>query len=130
MIGILGLAALLAALAVGGLVAVRRPAAADRALRRAGLVLTALVAAVLTPSTVEDSGVAAAYLLGVPVAGAAIPLLAELRDSAVTLADAVGAAVVTGWGLLLALGIGMFFLPGGFLLLAAMIARIAARRSG
>jgi hypothetical protein len=129
MVGILGLAALLVALAVGVLVVVRRPAAADRPLRWAGLALTALVAVILTPYTVEDSGAAAAYLLGVPVVGAAIPVLADLRNTAVTLADAIGAAVVTGWGLLLALGIGMLFLPGAFLLFAALLVRVAARRS-
>ncbi|RZU76803.1 hypothetical protein [Micromonospora sp. IBHARD004] len=100
-----------AVLAVGLLLLIRRPAAAKRLVRLAGLVITVLVAAVLTPWTVQDSGPAASYLLGVPVLAATAPVLARRSDRLAGIADIVAAVVICGWGVLLALGIGVAFLP-------------------
>ncbi|HWH01241.1 MAG TPA: hypothetical protein VNV66_18460 [Pilimelia sp.] len=129
MIGTVALAAALAAAAVAVAVAVRRPSGAPRVLRWAALALSVAVAALLTPFTVGDSGAAAGYLLGVPVLGAAIPALSDLAGRPRLVADAAGAAVVSGWGLLLAAGVGAAFLPAGLLLLLALATRAATRAS-
>jgi hypothetical protein len=117
----------LGALAVAVVLVVRRPAEPARRLRWAALILTALVAVVLTPYTVADSGAAASYLLGVPALGAALPVAADLAGRSVTAATAVGAAAIAAWSLLLALGIGLAFLPGALLLVGALA---AGRASG
>jgi hypothetical protein len=64
----------------------------------------------------------------VPVAAATVPVVSDLAGVARTAADAGGAAVMTGWALLLALGIGTAFLPGAFLLIIAVILDLAHRR--
>jgi hypothetical protein len=112
----------LAALALAVAILVRRPALPGRRLRWAALILTALVAVVLAPYTVADSGAAASYLLGVPVLAAALPAAADGAGRYVTAATVVGAATVGIWAFLLALGIGMAFLPGALLLVGALAA--------
>ncbi|RKN20876.1 hypothetical protein D7147_08630 [Micromonospora musae] len=105
------LGALAAVLAVALLLLIRRPAAAQRLARLAALAITVLVAAALTPWTVQDSGPAASFLLGVPVLAATVPVLAERSGRRAEIADLVAAVVIGSWGLLLALGIGVAFLP-------------------
>lgn len=112
----------LGALAIAVVMVVRRPAVPGRRLRWAALILTALVAVVLAPYTVADSGTAASYLLGVPVLGAALPVAADGAGRYVTAATVVGASTVGMWAFLLALGIGMAFLPGALLLIGALAA--------
>ncbi|MEU4678979.1 hypothetical protein [Micromonospora sp. NPDC023737] len=123
------LGALAAVAAVGLLLLIRRPAAAQRLIRLAGLVITVLVAAVLTPWTVQDSGAAAGYLLGVPVLAATVPLLAKRSARSAGIADLIAAAVICGWGLLLALGIGVVFLPVVPLYVVSAIRSLAPRIS-
>ncbi|MBF9130445.1 hypothetical protein I0C86_15975 [Plantactinospora sp. S1510] len=114
------LGALVAVLAVGVLVAIRKPADGQRFVRWSGLGITALVAATLAPFTIEDAGAAASYLLGVPVIAAALPLLAQRLPGRAGFVDLVAGAVIGGWGLLLALGgIGVAFLPPALLFVAA-----------
>ncbi|MGY1917272.1 hypothetical protein [Blastococcus sp. SYSU DS0973] len=79
----------------------------------------------------EDSGAFALVLFGVPLACAALALLAESAGAPV-LAPAVvavlGAASV-GWSLLTGLGLGPgLLLPSLLLLVAAMISRVDRRR--
>ncbi|MGI5153253.1 hypothetical protein ACQEVC_43950 [Plantactinospora sp. CA-294935] len=114
------LGALAAVLAVGVLVLLGRGGDGQRLVRWSGLVITALVAAILAPLTVEDSGAAAFVLLGVPVIAAALPPLAQrLVPRVAGYLDLVAAVVIGGWGLLLALGgLGVAFLPSALLLLA------------
>ncbi|MER7443398.1 hypothetical protein [Micromonospora avicenniae] len=123
------LGALAAVVAVGVLLLIRRPAAASRLVRLTGLVITLLVAAVLTPWTVQDSGAAASYLLGVPVLAATVPMLAGRSARLAGIADLVAAAVICGWGLLLALGIGVAFLPVVPLYVVSAIRSLAPRTS-
>jgi hypothetical protein len=99
---------------------------ARRVLRWAPFALTVAVVAVLTPYTVADSGAAAGYLLGVPLVAAVLPVLADLAGRGVLAAEAVGAAVMTVWGLLLALGIGGYFLPLALLLLVAFCVELTS----
>jgi hypothetical protein len=129
MIGLLALLVLIVAVIVGGVVVGRAPANGSRVLRWAALALTVVTSAVLTPFTIGDSGSAAAYLLGVPVAAAVIPVAADLLGRGTTVADATGAIAMTVWGVLLALGIGMAFLPAAFLLIAVFVRDLTVRRS-
>ncbi|MGI5215953.1 hypothetical protein [Plantactinospora sp. CA-290183] len=119
--------ALLAVLAVGLATAVRRPADVPRVVRLAGLAITAGVALLLAPLTVQDSGAAALYLLGVPVLATLPPLLAHRLGRAAGIVDLLAALVIGGWGLLLALGIGVAFLPGALLYAAAAAGSLAPR---
>jgi hypothetical protein len=100
----------------------------DRVVRWLAVGLTVIAVVVLTPWVVADSGVAAAYLLGVPLAAVAIVAVADLTGRAVGPCDAIGAVVLLVWGFLLALGIGFAFVPSGLLLIGAGISGAAARR--
>ncbi|MEV6373455.1 hypothetical protein [Micromonospora musae] len=122
------LGALAAVLAVGLLLLIRRPAGAQRLARLAGLAITVLVAAALTPWTVQDSGPAASFLLGVPVLAALGPVLAERSERLAEIADVVAAVVIGSWGLLLALGIGVAFLPVVLLYLLSATWSFAPRK--
>ncbi|MFY1616940.1 hypothetical protein [Micromonospora sp. WMMD736] len=106
---------------VGVLVVVRRPVDARRVLRWSALAITVLVAAALTPFTVDDSGPAASYLLGVPVVAATMPVLAQRFGRLGGVVDLVAALVIAAWGLLLGLGIGGAFLPATVLLIAGAV---------
>ncbi|GAB3972790.1 hypothetical protein V1634_06920 [Plantactinospora veratri] len=114
------LGALAAVLAVGVLVMLGRGGDGQRLVRWSGLVITVLVAVILAPLTVEDSGAAASFLLGVPVLAAALPALAQrFFPRFGGYLDLVAAVAVGGWGLLLALGgLGVAFLPSALLFLA------------
>ncbi|MEV4823301.1 hypothetical protein [Micromonospora sp. NPDC049274] len=129
MIGVATIGAVVAVLLVGVVVLVRKPADARSVLRWSALGITVLVAAVLTPYTVDDSGAAAAYLLGVPVVAALLPVLAQRIGRLAVVADLTAALVVAGWGLLLGLGIGGAFLPAVVLLLASAVSTGAPRPS-
>lgn len=128
MFAIVFLIALLASVLVGIVVVARWSTGGRRRLRWLVLGLTVAVAAGLSPHTVADSGAAAWYLLGVPVLAALVPVVADAAGVATGVADAAGAVLMTGWGLLLALGIGTAFLPGGVLLCALAVAALAPGR--
>ena len=130
MIGLATVGAIVGVLLVGVVVLIRRPADTRSVLRWSALAITVLVAAVLTPLTVQDSGAAASYLLGVPVVATALPVLAQRIGRLSVVADLLAALVVTGWGLLLGLGIGGAFLPAAILLIASAVATGAPRRRG
>ncbi|WP_433114475.1 hypothetical protein [Micromonospora sp. CA-246542] len=119
MIGLVTVGAVVGVLLVGVLVVVRKPVDARRVLRWSTLAITVLVAAALTPFTVDDSGPAASYLLGVPVVAASLPVLAQRFGRLAGVVDLVAALVIGGWGLLLGLGIGAAFLPAAVLLIAS-----------
>jgi hypothetical protein len=110
-------------------IGVRRPANATRMARWIAFGLLAAEAAVLAPATVADSGVAASYLLGVPVLAALLAVVADLTGHAVAAADLIAATVVTVWAILLLLGLGVAFLPPAVLLFAAFAADLSKRRS-
>lgn len=129
MIGSVTVGAIAAVLLVGVVVLVRRPPDARRVARWSALAITVLVAAALTPYTVDDSGAAAAYLLGVPVVAALLPVLAQWAGRLTGVADVVAALGITGWGLLLGLGIGVAFLPAVLLLIASAVGAGAPRPS-
>ena len=121
----------LVAVVLGAVVAVRGGSTARRRLRWAVLALTVLIAALLTPYTVADSGAASIYLLGVPIVAAAVPVIADLAGVARTAADACGGILMTAWAVLLALGIGAAFLPGGLVLMILALSGLApATRRG
>ncbi|HEX8628619.1 MAG TPA: hypothetical protein VF755_10665 [Catenuloplanes sp.] len=126
MFAMVALTALLAGCLVGVVVVAGWSTAARRRLRWLVLGSTVAVAAALTPYTVADSGAAAWYLLGVPVIAAVVPVVADAAGVAAGAADAAGAVVLTGWALLLALGVGTAFLPGGVLLCALAVAALAS----
>ncbi|BCL15980.1 hypothetical protein [Micromonospora sagamiensis] len=105
------------------------PQAVGRVLRLLAFAATIGIAAALLPFTVSDSGASASYLLGVPVVAAACPLVADLVGRAVAVTTTIGALVMLAWGLLLGLGIGLWFLLPALLLGAAVVASIPSRRT-
>ncbi|WP_327040133.1 hypothetical protein OG400_19715 [Micromonospora ureilytica] len=129
MIRLATVGAIVGVLLVGLVVLVRKPADTRSVLRWSALAITVLVAAALTPFTVDDSGTAATYLLGVPVVAALLPVLAQRIGRLTLVADLVAALVLTGWGLLLGLGIGGAFLPAVILLIASAAGTWAPRPS-
>ncbi|RZT77938.1 hypothetical protein EV382_1114 [Micromonospora violae] len=129
MIGVATVGAIVGVLLVGLVVLVRRPTDTRPVFRWSALAITVPVAASLTPFTVDDSGTAASYLLGVPVAAALLPVLAQRAGRLTLVADLVAALVLTGWGLLLGLGIGVAFLPAVILLIASAVGTWAPRPS-
>ncbi|MEU4338029.1 hypothetical protein AB0F59_25805 [Micromonospora lupini] len=129
MIGVATIGAVVAVLLVGVVVLVRKPDDVRWVLRCSALAITVLVAAVLTPYTVDDSGSAAGYLLGVPVVAALLPVLAQRIGRLSLVVDLTAALVIAGWGLLLGLGIGGAFLPAVVLLLASAVSTSAPRQS-
>ncbi|MGC4851682.1 hypothetical protein ACLQ3F_31005 [Micromonospora sp. DT15] len=129
MTGLATVGALVGVLLVGLVILIRKPANTRSVLRWSALAITVLVAAVLVPFTVDDSGAAAGYLLGVPVVAALLPVLAQQTGRLTIVADLVAALVLTGWGLLLGLGIGVAFLPAVMLLIASAAGTWAPRPS-
>jgi len=105
------------------------PGVLGRVLRLVALAATAGIAIALLPFTVDDSGAAAGYLLGVPVVVAVVVVVADLTGRAVGVTTAAGALVMLAWGLYLGLGIGPWFLIPAFLLGAAAIATVPSRRA-
>jgi hypothetical protein len=100
-----------------------------RVLSLVALAATAGIAIALLPFTVDDSGAAAGYLLGVPVVVAVVVLVADLTGRAVGVTTAAGALVMLAWGLYLGLGIGLWFVIPALLLGAAAIATVPSRRA-
>lgn len=103
-------------------------------LRWVALALTAVLCAVLAPDAVSDAGWFTAVLFGVPAALAVVPVLAEVLGRGVAPATTVSAVLMLGWGLLLGLGLGVYFvLPAILLGVAAVVSagtgRAAARTS-
>jgi hypothetical protein len=120
--GVATVCALVGVAAVAAVLLVRRPADARRTVRWGGAAIVLATAGLLAPSTVQDSGPAAIYLLGVPVVAALLPLLAPRAGAAARAADLLTGLVIGAWALLLALGIGAAFLPAAFLYLAGAVA--------
>src|SRR5262245_30984523 len=102
----------------------------SRWLRWAALGAAVVAAAVLTPAAARDSGRFAAVLLGVPVVLAALPVGWDLVTGRPQAAiDWLAAILAIGWAVLLALGIGLVFVPAALLQLAAAATLWAGRAS-
>ncbi|MGW5555839.1 hypothetical protein ACWER9_01260 [Micromonospora sp. NPDC003944] len=129
MTGLATVGASVGVLLVGLVILLRKPPDTRSVLRWSALAITVLVAAALIPFTVADSGAAAGYLLGVPVVAASLPVLAQRAGRLTLVADLAAALVLTGWGLLLGLGIGVAFLPAVILLIASAVGTRAPRPS-
>jgi hypothetical protein len=128
MFAVVTLTALLAVLTLAVLTATGRPDQGRSRLRWSALVVTVAVAAALTPYWVTDSGSASLYLLGIPLAAVAVPVAAAAAGAGQRraglgqrVADVAGAVVLTGWALVLALGVGTAFLPGALLLIIVAV---------
>lgn len=105
-----------------------RPSTAGSALRWVALVLAVGIAALLLPAALSDSGAFGYVLVGLPVLAALFPLLAQHVGRLVPLVSAMGAAVMLCWGLLLGLGLGLYFvLPAVMLGLAAAVTPVERR---
>ncbi|SDZ19911.1 hypothetical protein SAMN05444365_10721 [Micromonospora pattaloongensis] len=104
------------------------PQALGRALRLLAFGATLGIAIALVPATTSDSGASAAYLLGVPMAVAVLPLVADLTGRAVGITTALGALVLLAWGLILGLGDGVYFVIPALVLGVAAVASITPRR--
>lgn len=99
-----------------------------RGLHRWALGLAVLLAAALAVTTWQDSGAWALVLLGVPVALSAAAYRGAPTASSSWLTGAAGVLVLV-WAVLLAQGIGLFFLPVAVLLgLAAFTETEVVRR--
>lgn len=101
--------------------------AVGRVLRLLAFAATVGIVVALFPFTVEDSGAAASYLLGVPVVAALCALIADVARRAVGITTTVGALVMLIWGLILGLGIGFWFIPPALLLGMAAVATMSSR---
>ena len=122
------LTALLVAVVLGMVISMRGGPRASRRLRWAAFAFTVTAVAALIPYTVDDSGASSLYLLGVPAVAAAVPLIADLTGVARVAADLCGATIMIGWAMLLGLGIGSAFLPGGLLLIVVLVIDLAPQR--
>lgn len=105
------------------------PGAVGRVLRLLAFAATVGIVVALLPFTVEDSGAAAGYLLGVPLVSAGIALAADLAHRAVGITTAVAALVMLVWALLLGLGIGLWFTIPALMLGTAAVATISSRHA-
>lgn len=103
------------------------PGVVGRVLRLLAFAATAGIAVALLPFTVADSGAAASYLLGVPVVAAVSALIADLAHRAVGITTALAALVMLAWGLILGLGIGLWFILPALILGIAAVATISSR---
>jgi hypothetical protein len=100
----------------------------SRWLRWAALGAALVAAAALAPAAARDSGRFAAVLLGVPVVLAALPVGWDLVTGRPQAAiDWPAAILAMGWAVLLALGIGLAFVPAALLQLAAATASASDR---
>jgi hypothetical protein len=130
MLLVLAMAAALLAVVVGVNVGRTSGSAAkrwSRWLRWAALAAAAAAAALLAPAAMRDSGRFAIVLMGVPVALAALPLAWELiTGRASTAVEWPAAGLTMVWAILLALGIGLAFVPAALLQLAAAATTTAA----
>ena len=95
-------------------------------LRWVALVAAAVAAVVLAPAVARDSGWFAIVLLGVPIVLAALPVgLNWITGRARSGIDWLAAILAMAWAVLLALGIGVAFLPAALLQFAAAAAATA-----
>jgi hypothetical protein len=102
----------------------------SRWLRWAALGAAVVAAAALAPSAARDSGWFAAVLLGVPLVLAALPVgWVLVTGRTQTAIDWPAAILAMGWAVLLALGIGLAFVPAALLQLAAAATASAAGRT-
>jgi hypothetical protein len=100
----------------------------SRWLRWAALGSAVVAAVVLAPAAARDSGSFAAVLLGVPVVLAALPAGWDLVTGRPGAAIEWPAAILAmGWAVLLALGIGLAFVPAALLQFAAAATASAVR---
>jgi hypothetical protein len=89
-------------------------------LRWTAFATAAVAVAMLAPVVARDSRWFATVLLGVPVVLAALPVgLARITGRAWSGIDWLAAILAMAWAVLLALGIGVAFLPAALLQLAA-----------
>jgi hypothetical protein len=101
-----------------------------RWLRWAALAAAAVAAVALAPAVARDSGWFATVLLGVPVVLAAIPVgLDWLTGRVWGGVEWLAAILAMGWAVLLALGIGLAFVPAALLQLAAAATAMAPGRT-
>jgi hypothetical protein len=105
------------------------PDAAGRMLRLLAFAATVAMVVALSPFTIADSGTAAIYLLGVPVVAAVGPLVADRARRAVGITTTVAALVMLTWGLILGLGIGLWFVVPALLLAMAAVATASSRHA-
>lgn len=111
------------ALVLGGVAAIKHADSRARQTMRVprlgrllAFVVTVFIVGALMPLAIEDSGGAAVYLLGVPLLAAILPLASELSGYGERVTTFVAAVVMSGWGLLLGLGFGAWFLIPAFIL--------------
>lgn len=97
-------------------------------LRRAACGLTLALALALTPWTFNDAGAAAGYLLGVPALLSIAIVVADMSGRGVLVVTAVAGVLMLVWALLLALGIGLAFMPSALLLLTSVGLDLGAKR--
>lgn len=120
-----------ALLVVGAAVVARRASTGSRRqwsrwLQWAAFVVAVLAAVVVGPAAVRDSGWFAVVLLGVPIVLAALPPAWDLTvGRAGSVVMWLTAVLTLVWAVLLALGLGLVFLPAAFLMLAAATIRTA-----
>jgi predicted secreted protein len=105
------------------------PRVVGRVLRMLAFAVTVGIVVALLPFTVDDSGAAASYLLGVPLVAAASALVADFANRAVGITTVVAALVMLVWGLILGLGIGLWFIIPALILGIAAVASMSSRRA-
>lgn len=102
----------------------------SRWLRFTALAAAAIAATLLAPAVFRDSGAFAFVLLGVPVALAAVPVgLTLATGGSPAVVDWLAAVLAMVWAILLALGIGLAFVPAALLQFAAAAVATGAGRS-
>jgi hypothetical protein len=119
----------------GGVATVRRGGQAARRwaawLRWGALAAAGAAAITLGPLVGRDSGWFAIVLLGVPVVLAALPVaLFQITGRTWSGIAWLAAIAAMAWAVLLALGIGLAFLPAALLQLAAAAAGTTSSRTG
>jgi hypothetical protein len=100
-------------------------------LRWAAFAAAAVAAVVLAPAVARDSGSFATVLLGVPVVLAALPIGMERIAGRAWGGgiDWLAAILAMAWAVLLALGIGLAFIPAALLQLAAATTAMVSGRT-
>ncbi len=106
-----------AILTVGG---VRGRVPASALIRRIGYGLTVGLVIVTAPRAFEDLGASAGYVLAIPVLLIMALAFADMSQRHVRLITAVVAMALLVWALLLALSVGLAFLPSVLLLLTSV----------
>lgn len=105
---------------------------AARVLRWLAFALTLGIAITLSVHSLSDPGgdlSALIALLAVPLFIALLPLISDLAQRAVGTMTTAAAAIMLGWGLLLGLGAGFYYVFPALILGAAAVASIRSRRT-